>query len=77
MPKLSIRTHYHPESAAFTLEGSGRDPASNLNKIVINKIVILREALFAERRIWGSPRAQSRKRDCNKREATFLIPVET
>jgi hypothetical protein len=72
MPKLSIRTHYHPESAAFTREGSGRDPDSNLNKIVI-----LREALFAERRIWGSPRAQSRKRDCNKREATFLIPVET
>jgi hypothetical protein len=30
-------------------------------------IVILREAHFAERRTWGSHRAQSReKRDCNK-----------
>ncbi|HEV2400075.1 MAG TPA: hypothetical protein VGS27_24265 [Candidatus Sulfotelmatobacter sp.] len=39
------------------------------------RIVILRRALFARRRTWGSHRAASRFLRRNKREATFLIGV--
>jgi hypothetical protein len=41
--------------------------------VKLKRIVILSEALFAERRTQGSPRAAARFLRRNKREATFLI----
>jgi hypothetical protein len=48
-------------------------PSHSISSFVRQQLVILSEALFAERRICGSHRAARRFLPRNKREATFLI----